>query len=225
MRLAALTAWALLGAGAAGAQTMDRDNPTCPSRPNWSDTSEMRFTVQQRPGQSPVLLAEGAIDENLIPRLREAMARFDGSEVWLRSIGGDARVGNEAGRIIRQRGLLTRIPSGWACRGACNFMFFGGIGRFIDDRGLFIVQMFTLEGAGSDLGERARVAAFVATEDYEFVRQMGVSTRLLADTMYRQSARGTRNDPSTYRCLTPAEIAEYNVALSRSANAPSRDSK
>jgi hypothetical protein len=211
MRLAALTAWALLGAGAAGAQTMDRDNPTCPSRPNWSDTSEMRFTVQQRPGQSPVLLAEGAIDENLVPRLHEALERFDGDEVWLRSIGGDARAGNEAGRIIRERGLLTRIPADWACRGACNFMFMGGIGRYIDNGGLFIVQMFTLDGPAGDPVERARVAAVVATEDHEFLRRMGVSPRLLSDVMYRQSARGTRNDPSTYRCLSQAEIMEYRV--------------
>lgn len=225
MRLAALMAWAFLGAGAAGAQTMDRDNPTCPPHPNWSDTSAMRFTVQQRPGQSPVLLAEGAIDEDLVPRLREALERFDGDEIWLRSMGGDARAGNEAGRVIRERGLLTRIPAGWACRGACNFMFAGGIGRYIDDGGLFIVHMFTLDGPAGDPGERARTAAMVATDDYEFLRRMGVSPRLLSEVMYRQSARGTRDDPSIYRCLTPAELAEYNVAMTRASIARSPDSK
>ena len=111
---------------------MDPDNPTCPRAPNWSTNRQMTFNVMERPGQRPVLLAEGVVDDNLIPRLRAALASFQGDEIWLRSPGGNAEVGNQAGRIIREGQFQTRIPTGWACFSACNFLFMGGIPRFVD---------------------------------------------------------------------------------------------
>lgn len=203
---------ALLGAQGAGAEGRDPDNPTCPSNPNWSSYNEMRFTVQPRPGQPPVLLAEGAVDGNLISRLEAALQDFRGEEVWLRSGGGDARAGNQAGRIIRARGLRTRIPAGWACNGACTFMFMGGAGRHIDGDGQFSVQMFSTTGDTRDRTELARGSAAFASEDYDFLIRMGVSPRLLSEVMYRQNARSTPNDRSTRRCLTREEILEYRIA-------------
>src|SRR5688500_16196911 len=114
----------LLTAQVAQAQN-DPNNPTCPSSPNWSNYPEMRFTVEEIDGRK-VLLAEGRVDDNLIPRLQAALQSFQGDEIWLRSPGGNARIGNQAGRIIRESGLQTRIPQGWACFSACNFLFMGG---------------------------------------------------------------------------------------------------
>lgn len=171
----------------------------------------MRFTVQQRPGQPPILLAEGAIDDNLVPRLEAAIDGFEGQEIWLRSPGGDDRVGTQAGRLIRQSGLRTRIPPGWACAGACNFMFIGGTDRFVDDGGVFIVHMFTLGGDLRDVDEIARASAAFATEQYDFLIRMGVSPRLLSEVMYRQSAAPRTDHPSTRRCLTGEELRRYNV--------------
>src|SRR3546814_12087428 len=52
-----------------------------------------------------------------------------------------------AGRVIRSNfGLGTRIPSGWACFSACNFVFMGGQPRLIDPGGVFMVHMFTRTG-------------------------------------------------------------------------------
>ena len=72
------------------------------------------------------------IDDNLIPRLQAALRDFQGDEIWLRSPGGNARIGNQAGRLIRDNSLPTRIPAGWACFSACNFLFMGGVVRFVD---------------------------------------------------------------------------------------------
>ena len=58
-------------------------------------------------------------------------------EIWLRSPGGDARAGNAAGKIIRDAMIPTRIPEGWACFSACNFMFMGGVVRYVDPGGHF----------------------------------------------------------------------------------------
>jgi len=217
---------ALTSAQAAAAQgARDRANPTCPPSPNWSTYPQMRFTVQQVNGHN-VLLAEGAIDDNLIPRLQQALNSFQGDEIWLRSPGGNARVGNQAGMLLRQNNMTTRIPAGWACFSACNFLFMGGAVRHIDPGGLFIVHMFThtsdrqairqqvARGEENTIGLIADVeqdSAMLASEDNDFLIRMGLSRHLLTDVMYRQSAVGDGSDHSTMRCLTLQEARLYNV--------------
>lgn len=219
---------ALLGGTAAEAQQraqMDPLNPTCPLHPNWSTNREMTFRVLERPGQRPVLLAEGQIDAGLIPRLRAALDAFQGDEIWLRSPGGDARIGNQAGTIIRQGNFQTRIPAGWACFSACNFLFMGGRARFVDPNGLFIVHMFTFtsdrqairEATTSEagtvglIGDIEQGSALLASEDNDFLIRMGLYRTLLTEVMYRQRAVGDAQDRSTMRCLTQAEVRRYNV--------------
>lgn len=222
---AAAIAGLTLGQAAAAQAAMDPNNPTCPASPNWSSYREMRFTVQEVNGKQ-VLLAEGMIDDNLIPRLQQAIAGFQGDEVWLRSPGGNARIGNQAGRIIRENSLITRIPSGWACFSACNFMFMGGIARFVDPGGLFVVHMFTHTGdrevirqevaqgeqnTVSLIGEIEQQSALLASEDNDFLIRMGVSRALLTEIMYRVSAVQDANNRETRRCLTQEEVRRYNV--------------
>jgi hypothetical protein len=204
---------------------MDPANPTCPLNPNWSTNRQMTFTTQTINGRQ-VLLAEGMIDDNLVPRLRAALDSFQGDEIWLRSPGGNARVGNEAGRLIRAAAIPTRIPAGWACFSACNFLFMGGFARHVDEGGLFIVHMFTHTGnreairqetaRGEDstvslIGEIEQQSALLASEDNDFLIRMGLSRDLLTQVMYRQSAVGDGQDRSTRRCLTQQELRRYNV--------------
>lgn len=223
---------ALAGVEAAAAQErVDPDNPTCPASPNWSTYRTMRFTLEEADGRR-ILRAEGVIDEGVPDRLRAALAEHDPiHEIWLRSPGGNARTGNEAGRIIREAGIPTRIPQGWACFSACNFMFMGGWARFVDPGGLFIVHMFTHAGdrdairaeveAGADsaiglIGEIEQDSALLASEDNDFLIRMGVSRRLLTEVMYRQKALAEQGeDRSTRRCLTQDEVHTYNVANAR----------
>ena len=128
------------------AQAVDPASPTCPAAPGWSTSPQMRFRVHERPGARPVLIGEGAIDADVVPRLRAAIADFQGSEIWLRSPGGDAQAGNQAGLLIRESGMTTRIPAGWACAGACAFMFLGGMIRSVAPGGVYMLQMFTFTG-------------------------------------------------------------------------------
>ena len=226
MRLLAslAAAAALLNAQVAQAQT-DPDNPSCPRNPNWSSYPEMRFTVEEIEGRQ-VLLAEGRIDDNLIPRLEQAISNFQGDEIWIRSPGGNAVVGNQAGRIIRDNNMTTRIPSGWACFSACNFMFMGGIVRYVDDGGLFIVHMFT-HTANRDairsevargeentiglIGDIEQQSALLASRDNDFLIRMGISRDLLTEIMYQVSAVADASNRETRRCLTQEQVARYNV--------------
>ncbi|WP_240330886.1 hypothetical protein [Sphingorhabdus sp. Alg239-R122] len=220
---------AVLGLSGAADISMDPDNPTCPAEPNWSANQIMKLTVVEKQG-TKVMLAEGVVDRNLPERLaKELKDNPDITEIWLRSPGGDARAGNAAGRIIRETGglVITRIPSGWTCFSACNFIFMGGRARIIEEGGNFMVHMFTMTGErdaidysvalGTDstvelIGEIEQESALLATEDNDFLIRMGVSRKLLTDIMYRQKALKTEDDKSTRRCLTRTEAIKYNVA-------------
>src|SRR5205085_8662024 len=121
----------LASTSVAATATMDSVNPTCPKDLNWSSYPRMRFSRDTVDGRR-ILRAEGAIDEDVAARLQEALqANEPVEEIWLRSPGGDARAGNEAGKLIRKAGIPTRIPNGWACFSACNFIFMGGPIRFV----------------------------------------------------------------------------------------------
>lgn len=218
----------LLLLNVAAAEPADPVNPSCPKHLNWSTYPQMRFTLDTSSGQR-ILKAEGLIDEDVAAKLQEALAsngQID--EIWLRSPGGNARAGNEAGKLIRQSGIPTRIPEGWACFSACNFMFMGGAARFVDPGGLFIVHMFTHVGdkdavqselaKGTDnaiglIGDVEQDSALLASEDNDFLIRMGVSRKLLTEVMYQQKAVASGpEDKSTRRCLTNAETIKYNVA-------------
>jgi hypothetical protein len=227
LRKSALGACLLLGSAEAPAAT-DPLNPTCPQQLNWSTYRQMRFTLDQSDGRR-ILRAEGLIDEDMPARLAEALQSHDPvDEIWLRSPGGVARAGNEAGKLIRQTGIPTRIPAGWACFSACNFMFMGGAVRFVDPAGLFVVHMFTHlgdkdavrselakgeESAIGLIGDVEQDSALLASEDNDFLIRMGVSRKLLTEVMYQQKAVAEgAEDKSTRRCLTAAETVKYNVA-------------
>lgn len=217
----------VLAAGAANA-AMDPLNPTCPKELNFSTYPQMRFTLDTSNGQR-ILRAEGEIDEDVPAKLQDALqAHGPIDEIWLRSPGGDARAGNEAGKLIRKAGIPTRIPANWACFSACNFIFMGGPIRFVDPNGLFVVHMFTHLGdkeavrselaKGGDeviglIGDVEQDSALLASEDNDFLIRMGVSRKLLTEVMYQQKAVASGpEDKSTRRCLTPAETVKYNVA-------------
>jgi hypothetical protein len=223
--VALIAALAAAAAPAGAATRMDPKNPTCPESPDWGPMKPMQFTAVERDGRK-ILLGEGVIDDGLVPRLKAALDQHKPEEIWLRSAGGNARVGNEVGKLIRSTGIPTRVPGGWACFSACNFVFMGGVARFVDPGGLFIVHMFThtadrgaIEGEvlrGTDntvalIGDIEQDSALLASEDNDFLIRMGVSRKLLTEVMYQQKAVAGSGG-STRRCLTRDEALKYNVA-------------
>ena len=210
-----------------GAAGTDPNNPTCPAEPDWGPREIMELTPRDVDGKR-VLLAEGRIDEFLPERLKEALDEDENIvEVWFRSQGGNARAGNEAGRIIRSyRGVNTRIPAGWTCFSSCNFVFMGGTARYVDEGGVFMVHMFThtndrwkIDDAVVDGSEATteliasieQSSALLASEDNDFLIRMGISRKLLTDIMYQQQAVSSDEDPSTRYCLTQDQVRAYNV--------------
>lgn len=229
-RPATALALALLMPASAVAADLDAANPTCPKQLNWSTYRQMKFALDSD-GEQRVLKAEGVIDEGVPERLKEALAAHGPiDEIWIRSPGGNARAGNAAGKIIREASLPTRVPQGWACFSACNFMFMGGPIRYVDPGAQFVVHMFThvsdqdavraevekdADSAIELIGEVEQESALLASEDNDFLIRMGVSRKLLTEVMYRQQAIAGADDKSTRRCLTAEETVKYNVANAR----------
>ena len=227
---AILAAFALIGAKPAPVAVggSDKDNPTCPAAPNWGDPRvAMALAPADRNGKH-VLLAEGAIDATLPQRMKAMLDKDDKiEEIWLRSSGGNAVAGNETGKLIRSyHGLTTRIPAGWTCFSACNFVFMGGDVRFVDPGGMFMVHMFThtgdrdmidlsvqkgVEDTTELIGEIEQSSAMLASADNDFLIRMGISRKLLTDVMYRQQAVVSKENHSTRYCLSQDEVRKYNV--------------
>ena len=211
----------------ANSAAKDPDNPTCPKVPDWGPSKAMTLTPVDRGGKR-VLLAEGVVDAFLPDRMYNALEADETiEEVWLRSPGGDAHAGNETGTVIRSfMGVHTRIPKGWTCFFFFYFVFMGGLRRYIDADGVFMVHMFTHTGQreviaesvdkGTDdtvelIGEIEQLSALLASEDNDFLIRMGLSRKLLTDIMYRQLATGGKSGNGERYCLNQAEALEYGV--------------
>ena len=212
---------------------MDKDNPSCPAAPDWGQAKAIALSAADMSGKH-VLIADGIIDSTLPKRLKAAL---DGDErieeIWIKSRGGDARAGNQAGKVIRSYpGMVTRIPKGWTCFSACNFVFMGGDRRFVDPGGMFMVHMFTHTGdrdtieisveEGSAettrlIGQIEQDSALLASEDNDFLIRMGISRKLLTEVMYRQQAVATAANKTTRYCLSQDEVRKYNVVPKETA--------
>ena len=83
----------------------------------------------------------------------------------------------------------------------------GGIARFVDNGGIFMVHMFTFTGnrtalrssldrdTAGTVGQVEQQSALLASADNDFLIRMGVSRLLLTEVMYRQSAVQSADQP------------------------------
>ena len=186
-----------------------RATPTTrPARPSpiGRTIREMRFTVQQVNGHAGA--ARGRAD-----RRQSDPAPAGGAPGLSRAtksgcVRPAAMPGSATrpGRLIRHNNMTTRIPAGWACFSACNFLFMGGAVRHVDPGGLFIVHMFTYTATRGDppagrarrrttrsalIARHRAGSALLASEDNDFLIRMGIS-RTAADRGHVPAERRRR---------------------------------
>lgn len=120
---------------------------------------KMQFSVIAK-GKSHILVAYGPVDDEVSGRFREALdVAKPVEEVWLYSPGGNLYEGLEVGRILHARKMATHIVKGARCVSACNFMFMGGVFRYIDTGATIEVHMFSNNSADRLLRDMIRPPA------------------------------------------------------------------
>jgi hypothetical protein len=110
-----------------------------------AEFGDMHFSLLQRRGEKRpinILFMWGAIEKGDSDRFREALEAGHPGELWLASPGGDVDEAINIAHMVRREGLTTRVPAGWDCVSACNFIFMGGVVRYVDPHATFQVHMF-----------------------------------------------------------------------------------
>ncbi len=105
----------------------------------------MRFTWLPK---QKALLMWGGIHSGDLEHFRAALDASHPKELWLASGGGDLTEAIEIGHMVRSYKLTTRVPNDFRCVSACNFIFMGGVVRFVDTRATFEVHMFAARQLG-----------------------------------------------------------------------------
>jgi hypothetical protein len=164
----------------------------------------MRFTVEHRAGL-PILRAEGTIDPGAAERLAPLLLESDPDEIWFDSPGGDLREALLIGRAVRARRVVTRIPAGARCVGACAEAFLGGVAREVDEGGRlgFTAVPLSDPASAQTQAERENAAARWAEERADYYIRAGISRGLL---------RLQLDTPAPGICwLSAAGLRRYNV--------------
>ncbi len=112
----------------------------------WDDVAgkeSLQFSIIPH-GKANILFAWGGVTDGDSVRFRAALdAAKPIDEVYFESPGGDLAEGLEIGRLMHARKLATHVKRGHHCVSACNFMFMGGVIRYIDTGAWFEVHMFS----------------------------------------------------------------------------------
>jgi hypothetical protein len=201
----------------------------CPHATTGAFNAPMSFQLDHPDARPRVLLAVGSIEAGTVESLRstlQAEGRVD--EVWFHSPGGDAQAGLRLGQLIRDHGLLTRVPTGATCFSACSYAFLGGVLRAVDDGACYGVHMFTsitefgvmhlvrsilsegdtvdivtLERLEKELQDFEQRVARTARARADYLRRMSVSLRLMIPAFETESG-------DEY-WLSRDELVDYNV--------------
>jgi hypothetical protein len=189
----------------------------------------LEFTVKDYHGQR-VLLLEGGIEENDSEQFKNTLQQAGQiAEVLLDSPGGSEREGLAIGRLIRHRGLSTRILANARCESACADVFLGGVARRVEEGGRYGIHMATAmaskyaikraatsimkhiekngkidyEGVREVIQEYEKDSAQAASRWAAYVLEMGASPRIVDE--------GTKVHATGIKHLTREELIDLNI--------------
>lgn len=200
------------------------------------DSSAVDFEIMQYRGQR-VLLIQDEQPSHRFPQggsiLPDDAKRFEKvlnqagtiMEVLFNSGGGSEQDGLEIGRMIRRKGLSTRISAKATCASACADAFLGGVARRVEEGGRYGIHMPTIAGnqetvqhilrsidkhrASGPKGvqqlifEIEKLSAQAASRWAAYVLQMGASVRIVD--------AGTRYLANQMNWLNRQELIDLNI--------------
>jgi hypothetical protein len=132
------------------------------------------------------LEAKGAITPGTAARFAEEIAKRGDyvKTVVLNSPGGSVQDALAMGKLIREKGLSTRVESGGHCASSCPLVFSGGVER-VAEKGasIGVHQVFALQGDGAPADTGMAQAQRVSAECQRHLVDMGVDTRVWIHAM------------------------------------------
>jgi hypothetical protein len=174
-------------------------------RPREEDeAAPMRFRL----GPHGTLMAEGTITPGTADLLEAALAderAADVAEIVLHSPGGSFDDASEMARLVRDRGLSTRVlPDGY-CASSCPLVFAAGAERVADSASwIGVHQVFALTTAFGSLAEGMEQAQLISAEAQNLLVEFGVDPRVWTHAMSTPREK--------LYLFTPDELLELNLA-------------
>jgi hypothetical protein len=172
------------------------DTDTVPSRLAFSET-----------GAEGTVLLNGTIATGDAKRFEEWLASRakPPSRIALNSPGGDVADALEIGRLIRGKGLETRLDRNAICLSACPYVLAGGLER--------VVSMGAFVGVHQHyFGENTYLPAFLLVSDIQvgqgevmvFLQEMGIDPMMMAKALV--------TPPDDIYLLVPEELKSFKLA-------------
>jgi hypothetical protein len=95
--------------------------------------SRLEFTLREDPEGGTLMLMNGAIDVGDAGRIDAYLESLDAAPnaVAINSPGGIVNEALIIGRLLRSRGLNTRMLPGMACHSSCPYVLSGGVERLV----------------------------------------------------------------------------------------------
>jgi hypothetical protein len=126
-------------------------------------------------------------------------------EIVLHSPGGSVTDATEIARLIRDKGLDTRILADGYCASSCPLIFAGGVKRFADATSwIGVHQVFALTTAFGSLAQGMEEAQIVSAEAQDLLAGFGV------DPLVWTRAMATPKEK--LYLFTPEEMIELKLA-------------
>lgn len=137
--------------------------------------------------------------EALLAGLRAHPGRFARKILLLDSIGGSVPEALRMGRLLRETGFDSLVPTNGVCQGSCVYLLAAGNARTVNGH----VGLHRPYFNGGDSAQAAQAARGQGYSASAYLRQMGVEQSLLADMQ--------RIAPHQLRVLGPQELARYRL--------------
>lgn len=165
-------------------------------------TTLAQVTVEASSGLLAARIAEEIVPgdyERLLQGLRDNPGRYKRKIVLLDSIGGSAPEAIRMGRLLRETGFETLVPSDGLCQGSCIYLLAAGKKRTINGH-------VALRRPPFNAGDSALAQAIHGRQAFNpasYFREMGVDARLAQD-IYRLA-------PGKLRLLNKADLTRYRL--------------
>ncbi|WP_292898055.1 hypothetical protein [Nitratireductor sp.] len=172
-----------------------------PRRPVSSSASGLIFTT----GRNGVLSLKGVIQPGSASRLRDVLtaSALPITTVTLDSPGGALNDAMAMARLIRQRGLATRVEAGATCASSCPLVLAGGAERHVGRNATVALHQFHSPGSLFDPRQALSDAQLVTARISRHLDEMGVDPALWLHAL--------DTPPRALYVLSPEQMIAYRL--------------